>query len=99
MKKKQILVIGKHQQIMETILRLINAKSRLNGNIAYSVDEALTASKTKDFDMVLIGAGLTDSETQQLRASFDVPVIQHYGGGSGLLFTEISQALALNIID
>jgi hypothetical protein len=99
MKEFEILVIGKQQRIMETILRLVNGKPRLNGAIAYSVEEALEKSGVTNFNMVLIGAGLTEGESQQVRSSFTVPVIQHYGGGSGLLYTEISQALGASIIN
>jgi hypothetical protein len=99
MKEFEILVIGKQPRIMETITRLINSKSRLNGRIAYSAEEAIAQSETTAFHAVLIGAGLTETETQLVRSSFTVPVIQHYGGGSGLLYAEISQALGVNIID
>jgi hypothetical protein len=99
MKEFEILVIGKQPRIMETITRLINSKSRLNGRIAYSAEEAIAKNQTTAFHAVLIGAGLTTAETQLVRSSFIVPVVQHYGGGSGLLYAEISQALGVNIID
>jgi chemotaxis response regulator CheB len=95
MEKKQILVVGKHPEIMKVILRLINNKPELNGNIAFSADEALATSHDTHFDVVLLGAGLTTDESAQLRNRFTVPVVQHYGGGSGLLFAEIYQALGL----
>jgi hypothetical protein len=91
MKKKEILAIGTNEEIMKVILRLINNKPELNGHIAYSVAEAITL--TVDFDLVLLGAGLTAEQSAQVAAHFTVPVVQHYGGGSGLLFAEIYQAL------
>jgi hypothetical protein len=99
MKEFEILVIGKQPRIMETIARLINSKSKLNGRIAYSAEEAIAQSQITAFHAVLIGAGLTEAETHLVRSSFTVPVVQHYGGGSGLLYAEISQALGVNIID
>jgi hypothetical protein len=42
---------------------------------------------------VLLGAGLSEDEAEQVRQHFTVPVVQHYGGGSGLLYAEIYQAL------
>jgi hypothetical protein len=97
MKEFEILVIGKQPRIMETVARLINSKSRLNGSIAYTAEEAIAQSQSTRFHLVLIGAGLNEAESQRVRSFFTVPVVQHYGGGSGLLFAEISQALGINV--
>ncbi len=96
MKEFEILVVGKDQRIMQTILRLINGKPRFNGNIAFSADEAIDKSQSVRFNLVLLGAGLTPDESGSLRSFFTVPVVQHYGGGSGLLYAEIYQALGIN---
>jgi hypothetical protein len=98
MKEFEILVVGKQQRIMETILRLVNGKPRLIGAIAYSAGEAIEKGKATHYHAVLIGAGLTEAEASQVRSAFTVPVIQHFGGGSGLLYTEISQALGVNVV-
>ncbi|MDB5156113.1 MAG: hypothetical protein JWR50_820 [Mucilaginibacter sp.] len=95
MKKIEILTVGKHPEIMKTILRLINSKPEWNGTIAYSATEAIAGSQTTAFDVVLLCAGLDEVEAQQLKAHFKVPIVQHYGGGSGLLFAEIYQALGV----
>jgi len=50
--------------------------------------------RTISFDVVLLGAGLTEVESAQIRTSATAPVVQHYGGGSGLIYAEILQALA-----
>src|SRR5438309_1692573 len=94
----EILVIGKHPQIMQTILHLINNKPEWNGTGAFTYDEAIALFKREVFRVVLIGAGLSAQENDDLCNFFsahkpDVPVIQHYGGGSGLLFGEIYEAL------
>ena len=93
MKELEILIIGKHHDIMKTILRLINNKPGWKGNGTFTVDEALTLSKTIAFNIVLLGAGLSESESGQIKAHFTVPVVQHYGGGSGLLYAEIYEAV------
>jgi len=92
-KKIEILIVGKHPEIMATILRLINSKPEWNGNTAFSVSEAKAHTKTILFDVVLIGAGLSEEEKYQIKTYFIIPAIQHYGGGSGLLFAEIYEAL------
>lgn len=99
MKEFEILAVGKNLRIMQTILRLINGKPQLNGTIAASADEAIEQSKATTFSMVLLGAGLDEMETEKLCSFFTVPVVQHYGGGSGLLFAEIYQALNIDPAD
>ena len=93
MKEIEILAVGKHPDIMPVILRLLNKKPNWTGHIAFSADEAIDKSRDIAFDLVLLGAGLTNAETRQLHAHFTVPVVQHYGGGSGLLYAEVYQAL------
>lgn len=92
MKKIEILAVGKHPEIMKTILRLINGKPQWSGNLAFTVSEAIELTKTINFAIVLLGAGLSETETEQLQNHFTIPVVQHYGGGSGLLYAEIYQA-------
>ena len=94
-----ILIVGTHQQIMETIARLINKEGKWKATIANSLLAACSVCKEKDFGLALIGAGLSDEEESQLKQTLtdlkpDLPIVKHYGGGSGLLFAEIYQALA-----
>lgn len=94
----EILVVGKHPEIMRTILRLINNRAEWNGTAAFTVDEAMSIFTEKRCNMVLIGAGLTPAENDELCRSFNlhrpqVPVVQHFGGGSGLLYAEIYEAM------
>jgi len=91
-----ILIIGSNQQIMETIARLIDKEGKWKATIAYTTDEALAICLLKDFKLALLGAGINEEELlkqqlQQLRPT--MPIITHYGGGSGLLYAEIHQAL------
>lgn len=93
----EILIVGTNQAIMETIARLINKQNNWRATIASSEHEALELCIKKEFSLVLLGAGLGEEfslkeKLHQLRA--DLPVVRHYGGGSGLLYAEIHQALA-----
>ncbi|EHQ24439.1 hypothetical protein [Mucilaginibacter paludis] len=97
----QILVIGRHAEITSTIIRLINNKPDWKCTGVLTDEEAIAAFDEKSFNAVLIGAGVTPQEKQQLCDIFHakkpgIPVIQHYGGGSGLLFAEIYQALGIS---
>jgi hypothetical protein len=98
MEKINILYIGKHPEIQETVVRLINQNESWNG-IGTGSNEVAIALFTKiNFSIVLFGPGITPEEENGLRKTFGrynsgCAVIQHYGGGSGLLNNEILAAL------
>lgn len=94
----KILVVGKHAEIMQTILRLINNKPEWTGVAALTKHEAIAAFTEHSIKVVLLGAGTPQEETDELCQFFkahnpSVPVVEHYGGGSGLLYAEIYGAL------
>jgi DNA-binding NarL/FixJ family response regulator len=98
MKKIEILAICAHDGILQTIKRLINNNELWNSTGALSIQEAAELAENKDFDLILIGSGLTAADEQELESVLavrkNIPVVKHYGGGSGLLFGEIHQALS-----
>jgi hypothetical protein len=99
MKKISILVIGRHPQIMETILRLINGQPNWQAQGALLDSEAIEKFNSSNFNLVLIGGGVAESAEEKLKAIFQktnpqIKTIRHYGGGSGLLFNEIEEAIA-----
>ena len=96
----KILYIGKHKEILDTVVRLLNANDEWFGIGAETDEEALQLFSTYNFSLVLLGCGISDESEQFLVASFrnlkpDIPIIQHYGGGSGLLRNEILSALQI----
>jgi len=98
MKQREILVVCTQQEILNTILRLINSNETMNATGANTLEQAITVFKSAAYDMVLIGAGLSKEEEAELegivaKSRAKVPVVHHYGGGSGLLFTEIYECL------
>ena len=97
-KTKYILVVGRHPQIMETVIRLINKDPTLHAIGCLQNEAAMGSFKKVDFDMVLYSSGIEASCEALLTRFFrsikpQVPIIQHYGGGSGLLYAEIREAL------
>ena len=93
----EILIVGTNQPIMETIERLINKEGIWKATIANAEDDALECITKKDIKLVLLCAGLANElllKDKLLQLKPTLPVVTHYGGGSGLLFTEIHQALA-----
>jgi len=98
MKKKEILVMCCHPGILETLKRLIEKSGEFTVTAAATAAEAVKHFSSGAFDLVLMGAGLAPEAEQQLEEQLkeirpETPVIYHFGGGSGLLFTEIKQGL------
>jgi len=97
--KINILYIGRHPEITPTVLRLINNNPDWNGIGTLYDDEACELFKQHDCAIVLLGNGISDEEELQLRQFFTahnpaIKIVQHYGGGSGLLASEILIALS-----
>ncbi len=99
MKQVRILVHGTHPEILETVLRLINKNETWIGEGHTEEEKVIELFMQKQYDLVLLGSGLTDTSEKKIRALFahhspDTPIMQHYGGGSGLLKSEIESALS-----
>jgi DNA-binding response OmpR family regulator len=95
MKNIEILAVGTHPDIMKTVKRLLDGKQGWHSTVAASAAEALALNQQTSYDIVMVCAGLNADETQELQAHFKVPVVQHYGGGSGLLYAEVCGALKI----
>jgi len=98
MSKTEILVIGRNEEILEVVLRLINNNPAWTGTGACADEDAIEKFHRQKFDIVLLTNGISDEEELKLRKIFthqdkDIIIIQHYGGGSGLLSNEIYMAL------
>ncbi|MGF7077089.1 hypothetical protein [Mucilaginibacter sp. 3215] len=98
MEKIQILVIGRHPEILATVVRLVNNNPDWNATGCLSDEEAIAAFSTRDFKLVLLGGGVDEISEYKLNEYFcsekpNIKVVQHFGGGSGLLSAEIFEAL------
>ena len=103
-----ILVIGKDPEILKVVLRLLNEHQPANnltvGAHYHAIgttdpDQARSLFADSDIDLVLITNGIDPTLDASLREAFlarhpGIPILQHYGGGSGLLFSEIAEALS-----
>jgi hypothetical protein len=97
--KVNILVIGRHQQIMETVVRLINTQPGWSAQGATTDEQAIEIFTGTHVHLVLIGGGVEEDSESKLKIEFEkinpqVKFIRHFGGGSGLLFNEVQEALA-----
>ena len=98
MTRTLILVIGRHQQILETVLRLLNTQQGWQAVGALTDDDATEKFAARDFDLVLFGGGVEELSEKKLTEVFvkhrpHVRMVRHFGGGSGLLLNEVHEAL------
>jgi hypothetical protein len=98
MSEIQILVIGRQEEILNTVVRLVNSHDNWKGYGASENQKAIQLFSKQHFDLVLIGGGVDNESEILLREEFTllnptIKIIQHWGGGSGLLENEIRFAL------
>ena len=97
---KYILVVGRHKEIMETLTRLINNKLGWVALPALSNEDAKNILLHSSIDLVLLSSGISSQDEHSLKVFTskhypDLQVVQHYGGGSGLLYNELQASLVL----
>ena len=97
--KINILYIGKNAEIMQTVVRLINNNENWNGTGTTEYNEAKELYIKQPFNIVLLGCGIDEENELLLREFFTLhnpaaKIVQHYGGGSGLLYNEITIVLS-----
>lgn len=95
-----ILVIGRDPEIMKVVLRLLNDHQPRAYHAVGTTDpdQARSLFADSDIDLVLLTNGLDAPLEASLREEFlgrrpGTVIIQHFGGGSGLLFGELALAL------
>jgi hypothetical protein len=98
MKKTNILYIGRHLEISDVVVRLINTNKDWMGIGVVEDQKALEIFLKMEFSLVLLGSGIFINEELALCDFFrnhnpKIKIIQHYGGGGGLLSNEILNAL------
>ena len=98
MKIYEFLILGKNESILAILTRLVNANENWN---AVSFDNEKLAKNyflANKLDFVLLSSGIENNVEKEftefcLKAQPDVEVIEHFGGGSGLLQSEIYDRL------
>lgn len=94
-----ILSISTNQETLRVLDRLVNQNEAWTGLPAPDFASAKALLEEHDFDLALIGSGISAWEQQALaellvETGKKTKLVPHFGGGSGLLYTEIAQALA-----
>ncbi len=101
MKKIDILVFSKHSELLQTLIRLINANPNWQAEGTTETKQVIEKCQLNTYDLLLLGSGITQNEENKVRALLNklhpkLKVIQHFGGGSGLLSNEIRATLSDN---
>lgn len=100
MKIFEFLILGKNEPILEILLRLVNAYENWNA-VGFSDENAAQEYFLNNkIDMVLLSSAIENHVEKEftlfcLKNQPDVEVIEHFGGGSGLLQSEIYHRLHL----
>lgn len=94
MKTLKFLVIGKNIEILDTLKRIIENNEGWKAEIRNDENSCYDYIKENQVDIVLLSSGLEDRFEQEIKVfckDFDekIKVIDHYGGGSGLLKNEV----------
>jgi vacuolar-type H+-ATPase subunit F/Vma7 len=98
MNKTEILVIGRNDDVLQSVTKLINSNLEWNGVDAGSDEDAIEKFHQRVFDIVLLTNDITEVEEKKLRKIFthqnpDVIIIKHPDDEGGLLNTKIEDSL------
>ncbi|KXH85227.1 hypothetical protein [Chryseobacterium kwangjuense] len=94
MKALNFLVIGKNQEIIDTLKRIIENNEGWKAEIESDENKSYDHINKHPVDIVLLSSGLEEQFEKDIKVfceqlDKDVKVIDHYGGGSGLLKNEV----------
>jgi hypothetical protein len=94
MENLTILYIGRHLEILNTVVRVINKNDNWTAVGAMNIEEVKSLCEENHYEIILLGSGISEQNECILRCFFeknspDSIIVQHYGGGSGLLNSEI----------
>ena len=87
-----------NEEALRVLLRIVDKKEGWTGVGVSCVQKAKQLFLETHFDIVLLNVGINKKDENELVSFFNAEkensiIIQHYGGGSGLLYNEIQYAL------
>ena len=88
MKMLNFLVLGKNQEILEVLKRIIEKNEGWKAEILSFENKAYDYISNNKVDIVLLSSGLEDQFEQDIKTfcknlNQEIKVIDHFGGGSG----------------
>lgn len=93
-KTLHFLVVGANQEIIETLKRIIEKTEGWFADLQSEGEHVFDIINKNNYDIVLVSSGLSAEFESQIESYCAHPerkvhVIMHYGGGSGLLQSEV----------
>jgi ribosomal protein L30E len=98
----QVLIVGKNESIVLLLKRLVNGFEGLQANEAFCEQSALDVVKCGETRLIIISSGLSEETETRIKENAlvfnqGIKIITHFGGGSGLLKSEICEVLGKSI--
>ncbi len=84
---KTVAVLGGNADIVALLVRLINQYESTQAFGFLSAAEFFAATHASD--LVLLSSSVSEADEKSIRDKVTIPIVQHFGGGSGLLRAEI----------
>ena len=102
MEKVKVLIIGKNIEIVQLLVKLTGKFKNLMVSGTTEETAILQIQKENAPDILIISSGLTDQSEKAIDAHIrllhpNIKIIYHYGGGSGLLKSELQSVLDFEI--
>lgn len=88
---KHVVIFGGNKDIVELLVRLIANYPEFSASGFQDPQEVLAPGIP--MDVLLLSSGVSPADEALVRATVQVPIIQHFGGGSGLLRAELQPFL------
>ncbi len=99
MKALHFLIIGKNHEILQTLQRVIEKNESWKATLCTGEEESYGQIRENKPDLVFLSSGLEQETEARIRqfcrsVSPEIKVIDHYGGGSGLVKSEVESCFA-----
>lgn len=84
---KHVVIFGGNKDIVELLVRLIGNYPEFTASGFQDAQEILAPGIP--MDVLLLSSCVSPADEALVRNAISVPIIQHFGGGSGLLRAEL----------
>ncbi len=88
---KHVVIFGGNKDIVGLLVRLIGNYPEFTASGFQDAQEVLALGVP--MDVLLLSSGVSPEDEALVRRRVSVPIIQHFGGGSGLLRAELQPYL------
>ena len=88
---KNVVILGGNKDIVDLLVRLIANYPEFSASGFQQAQEVLAPGIP--MDVLLLSSGVSAADEALVRSAVSVPIIQHFGGGSGLLRAELQPFL------